>query len=528
MARPDPGTPALADRLRAIVGGDHVLTDDASRTLYSQDIYARGERILAAVRPASTDELAAVVAAVTAAGHAAIPRGGGMSYSGGYLAIEPDSVLIDLRRMNRVLEVNPEDMTVTVEAGCTWQALHESLAGTGLRTPFWGTLSGLHATVGGGLSQNGIFWGSGRYGTAVESVLSLCVVLANGTIVHTGSAARDGGRPFFRHYGPDLTGLFCCDTGALGFKATATLRLMPALTAHRFASFDFAGYEALIGAMSELARRELPMECFAFDPYLQRQRLQRESLLKDVKALGNLIKSSGSVAKAVAEGARVAMAGRGYMKDVQWSLHLVFEERDDHAAERALAEAREVCGGRGGREIENSIPKLLRANPFTPLNNVAGPRGERWAPIHGIVAHSQAAAAMAAVRTAVDAHAESIERHGIGVGYLFATIATNGFVIEPVFFWPDALRELHAATIEPGVYEKLPGFAADPAAREAVATLRAALVAALRAHGGVHMQIGKAYGFADDHGAAARALLEAIKAAVDPQRRVNPGSLDLR
>ncbi|MEO1575185.1 MAG: FAD-binding oxidoreductase, partial [Pseudomonadota bacterium] len=131
---------ALTDALTDIVGTEHVLTDEPTRALYSQDIYSRGRPVDVVVRPNDTASLAAVIAAATHAGRAVIPRGGGMSYTGGYLATESGSVLVDMARMNRVLEINREDMTVTVECGCTWQALHEALKGTGLRTPFWGTL----------------------------------------------------------------------------------------------------------------------------------------------------------------------------------------------------------------------------------------------------------------------------------------------------------------------------------------------------------------------------------------------------
>jgi len=109
---------------------------------------------------------------------------------------------------------------VTCEAGVTWKQLYEALSETGLRTPFWGTLSGIHATVGGGASQNCAFWGSGRYGAGADSIVGLEVVLADGTVLNTGAAAQTNSDPFFRHYGPDLTGLFCGDTGAFGFKTS--------------------------------------------------------------------------------------------------------------------------------------------------------------------------------------------------------------------------------------------------------------------------------------------------------------------
>ena len=102
-------------------------------------------------------------------------------------------------------------MLVTVEAGCTWAQLYDVLRPMGLRTPLWGTLSGLKATIGGGMSQNGLFWGA-AHGTIATSAIRFEVVLADGRVVRTGS-------DFLRPFGPDLTGLFAADSGAFGIKA---------------------------------------------------------------------------------------------------------------------------------------------------------------------------------------------------------------------------------------------------------------------------------------------------------------------
>ena len=98
---------------------------------------------------------------------------------------------------------------------------------TGMRTGYWGPLSGVNATIGGALSQNSAFFGSALHGTVADSVLGVTVVLANGEIVTTGSGARNGAAPFTRHGGPDLTGIFLGDNGAFGVKVAATLRLLP-------------------------------------------------------------------------------------------------------------------------------------------------------------------------------------------------------------------------------------------------------------------------------------------------------------
>ena len=518
----------VIDAITAIVGAASVLTDERNCSFYSQDIYTRALPALAVVRPGSTAELAGVVAAATRHGHAVVTRGGGMSYSSGYVPAEADTILLDMGRLNRVAECNTEDMYVTVEAGCTWKELYNALQGTGCRTPYWGPLSGIRATVGGSLSQNSIFWGSGRYGSAADSALSLEVVLADGTILDTGSNAQGNGTPFFRHYGPDLTGLFCCDTGALGIKTKATLQLVPELTARRYASFDFDDYRAMAGAMSAISRAGLAMECFGFDPFLQRQRLQRESLLKDVKALAGVVKASGSVVAAVKDGLKTAVAGRGFMEDVAYSLHVMVEESGAAPANERLDRTRQVCSDSGGREIENSIPKILRANPFTPLNNVVGPSGERWAPIHALIPHSKAVPVIGGVERIFSEQHDLMGRENIGAGYLFATVSTNCFVVEPVFFWPDAMTEIHRDTIEPGVLKKLPGFKENPEARRAVAQVRDKLLEFFCETGAVHLQVGKAYPYKQGLKPASWELVRQLKNILDPGNRINPGALGLQ
>ena len=517
----------LIKDIAAIVGTESVLTDEQSCSFYSQDIYTKSLTALAVVQPDSTKSVSEVVAVATKNGHAVIARGGGMSYTSGYVPAEAGCIMLDMSKLNRVVECNTEDMYVTVESGCTWKKLHDALTGTGCRTPYWGTLSGIKATIGGSLSQNSIFWGSGRYGSAADSVLSLAVVLADGTIVDTGSNAHKHGTPFFKHYGPDLTGLFCCDTGALGIKTRATLQLLPELSVRQFASFDFDHYRDLVKAMSAIARAGLAMECFGFDPYLQRQRLQRESLLKDVKALAGMVKASSGVVAAIRDSVKTAAAGRSFMDDMAYSLHVMVEEDSTALAADRCAGIRQICSAHQGREIENSIPKLLRANPFTPLNNVVGPKGERWAPVHALIPHSKAVAVIDGVEKIFSEHEALMEREGIGAGFLFATVSTHCFVFEPVFFWPDALTEIHRDTVEPGVLKKLPGFDENPGARQALAQIRDELLKFFCNQGAVHLQVGKAYLYKEGLKPPSWELVRQLKQTLDPDNRINPGALGL-
>jgi len=517
----------LIETLETAVRQGRVVTDEAERAFFTQDVFTRGMPAGVVVAPGSTEELAAVVRAATAAGHAVVTRGGGMSYTSGYVPKEPDSVVIDMGRMNRVIEVNREDMYVKVEAGISWAALHEALADTGLTTPYWGTLSGRHATVGGGMSQNSIFWGSGRHGTAADSVIGLEVVIADGTVVTTGSAAQRRARPFFRHFGPDLTGLFTGDCGAFGIKATVTLRLVPRLAGRAYGSWAFDEHGAMARAMSELSRRGLVSECFGFDPYLQRQRMRRESLAKDAKQFMGLLKASGGIGKAVKEGAKVAAAGRRFMDEVQWSFHALASERDERTAKACLREADAVVAEQGGRPLPDSIPRLLDAHPFGNVNNMLGPEGERWVPVHGLVPHSRAVPVLDEVEALFAARAGEMQALDVHHGYLLATVGTSCFVIEPVFFWPDELFEMHRRYVEADHLARLPERPANEPARALVTELKEALAGLFRDAGAVHLQVAKAYHYHDGLKAEPLDLVRAVKAHLDPNGRMNPGALGL-
>jgi len=500
--------------------GAIVLTDAETLDFYAHDIYERGADLLAVVRPGNKDELAAAVAAATSQNLAVVPRGGGMSYTGGYTSGQPDAVLFDLAAMNRIMEINETDMTVTVEAGCTWADLYQALQPKGLRTPFWGTLSGLKASVGGGMSQNCIFWGSGRHGTAAQSCIAMEVVLADGTILNTGAN-------FTRPYGPDLTGIFLADTGALGIKATITLRLIPEAEAHGYASFSFESHEQTLGALGEIERSGVATECFGFDPSLNAIRMKRDSLTSDARALGKMMKKQGSVWGAIKEGAKVVAAGRDFMDEAKFSLHVLTEARLQVAADDDLKRAREIALAHGATETENTIPKIIRANPFGPLNSMLGPEGQRWAPVHGLLPHSKAIACYDAINALFAEHKEEMDALGIFTGTLVSAVGGSGAIIEPCLYWPDANNPLHRDTVEDAHLAKLPKLADNPAARAFTQRMKQALVDLFLEQGAAHFQIGRTYRYRASLDPAADALLVDLKKSLDPRGLMNPGALGL-
>ncbi|MEM9209365.1 MAG: FAD-binding oxidoreductase, partial [Pseudomonadota bacterium] len=148
-----------------------------------------------------------------------------------------------------------------------------------------------------------------------------------------------------------------------------------------------------------------------------------------------------------------------------------------------------------------------------------------WVPVHTLVPHSKATSTMDGINAIFARHEPLMTAHGIGTGILYATVSTNAFVIEPVFFTPDALTEIHKETVEGDVLARLPGFDANPAAANATATVRQALIDFFAEVGGVHLQIGKAYPYRDGLRPESWRVISQIKQALDPGGRVNPGAL---
>ncbi len=517
----------LQQELAQALGTAHVSADSDLRELMGADIWKKGAPPALVASPASLEQLSQALA--TASRHRAriLPRGGGMSYTSGYTSEEPGALLVDMRRMKGIIDISPGNMTVRIEAGATWQELHEGLKPLGLRTPFWGPLSGISSTIGGGLSQNNAFFGAGIHGSSAESVLALTVVLADGTILRTDHKRSDGQRHAFRAYGPDLTGLFLGDCGALGIKAEATLKLIHAPAHEDWLSFSFDERAPCAIAMAAMAREGIACELFGFDPNLARVRMRRASLVADAAQLARVVTAQKSVLGGLKEGARMALAGRSFLGEGTYSLHAVVEGRSRAQVETGVAKLRAIAREHGAREVENTIPKVIRANPFTPLNNILGPDGERWAPIHGIVPLSEGPGVWEAIDALFATHAARMDAEGISTGYLVTTLAQTGYLIEPVFYWPAERYAIHDATVEPAFLRTLPTHAPNPTATAAVVEIRRQVLEIFARAGAAHFQIGRTYPFAATRDAPALALLQALKRALDPDNLMNPGALGL-
>ncbi len=524
--------PALQSALARAVGAQHVHADADTVALHSHDIWARGSCPVAlVVAPGDTAQLVEVVRLAGRAGQGLVVRGGGMSYTQAFVPAPgqaPAGVLsLDMSRMAAVLDIRPEDMTVTVQPGCTWAALREALEPLGLRTPFWGPMSGLMSTVGGGISQHAAMLGASQHGISADSVVGLTVVLANGELLRTGAGAGDGQSPFFRHYGPDLTGLFCGDCGTLGVKAEITLRLIRRPPHEGHASFEFDSADGLLRAMAEMSRAGLASEMCGFDPDLTRVRMQRASLGSDVKTLGKVMGREGSLVKGLMAAGKMALAGRDFVGAQAYSLHVVLDGRHAAAVQADLAEARRIAAEQQGREIANTIAKVIRAMPFPPLNSVLGPCGERWLPVHGVCALSVGPALFRDIGALFGEMAADFQRLGVRTGTLFSAISTNALLIEPVFYWPGEPLPIHAVAMEPAHRARLPVLSHDAEATALVAQARRRLIEVFQRHRCGHFQIGRTYPYAASRDTASHRLLQALRQSGDPLGLLNPGALGL-
>jgi FAD/FMN-containing dehydrogenase len=522
-------TAQLIEALTRIVGAANIISSQEELAGWSADIYRRGVPAELVVSPASVEEVAAVVGGCTGAGRAVIPLGGGFSYTGGYLAVRPQTVIVNLRRLDRIVEINTEDMYVTVEAGCTWKTLLDALQAKGVRTPYFGPISGFASTVGGALSQGSFFMGSTQYGTTAETTLGLELVLADGSLLRTGSGATPyRPSPWFRSYGPDLTGLFLGDTGALGFKVRATLKLIPAPQVYRYATYAFNDPAAVLRVVGEIARRGLAADCYAWDPYIVDNFAKRDvNVAQGLEYLAGVVKSGSSMFKGLKDAARIAVAGHRFARDAEYLVHATVDETIEAAADAKIEAIGELLTAAGGVATEPSVPRALRGLPFSYPNRILGLKGERWVPTNALVPHSRASEVLAAFRHYMQSNDAIVKRFGFEFGIIFFAVGNNTLCIEPLLYWPDARLPSHERLMQPDYLKTMPPQPENAESREAMRMLRLGLSELFMRMGCVHVQIGKFYRYKESRDPATWALLQFLKSALDPRGLMNPGSLGL-
>ena len=241
---------ALVARLKAHFG------DRCSTALAVREQHGRDESAFTTVPPPavvvfaeSTADVAQVVAWAQADRVPVIPFGVGSSLEGHLLAVQ-GGISIDVGRMNRVLSVNAEDLTVTVQPGVTRKQLNEEIKSTGL---FFPIDPGADASIGGMSATRASGTNAVRYGTMRENVLGLEVVTASGEVVRTGTRAKKSSA------GYDLTRLMVGSEGTLGVITEVTLKLYPLPEAVSAATCSFPSIEAAVRTTIQLIQMGVPI-----------------------------------------------------------------------------------------------------------------------------------------------------------------------------------------------------------------------------------------------------------------------------
>jgi FAD/FMN-containing dehydrogenase len=239
--------PDLLEKLRDRLGERGVLTDPADTAPYCEDwrrLYHG--RTPAVLRPATVQEVAEAVRICAAAGVPIVPQGGNTSMVGGAAPAEDGSqIVLRLSRLNRVRGIDPVDMTMEIEAGVTLKAAQEAASDAGCLLPLSISSEG-SAQIGGVLATNAGGNNTVRYGNARDLVLGLEVVLSDGQV-------WNGLRRLHKdNTGYCLRQLFVGSEGTLGIITAAVLKLYPQPHETAVALCAIGSPEAALGLFNRL------------------------------------------------------------------------------------------------------------------------------------------------------------------------------------------------------------------------------------------------------------------------------------
>ncbi len=242
----------LIDKITNLIGSRNLLLDESSLANNSTDAFGRfrnnpdlykGGKVLAVVKPTSTQQVSDIVTLANTENIAVVPHGGGTGVMGAVTPMQ-DCLSIDLKNINRVQNISYQDRSAKVDAGAILADLEFSLNKQGLmlgHDPYSMPI----ATVGGAISTNGVGYRATRYGSIGDQVLGLEVVLPNGEILNTRAVAKSS-------TGPSLNQLFIGAEGSFGIITQATLRVFRSPELRVFKSFFFDNFEDGFKAMTEM------------------------------------------------------------------------------------------------------------------------------------------------------------------------------------------------------------------------------------------------------------------------------------
>lgn len=340
--------------LANIVGEEDLLTSPEDLICYSYDASqpTSDELPSAIVNADSTEEVAALLRVANRVGFAVVPRGSGTNLSGGTIPLQ-GAVVLNLGRMNQILDIDTDNLTATVEPGVITDQLQAAVRAHGLLYPPDPASSSI-STIGGNVAENAGGLRGLKYGVTGDYVLGLEVVLPTGEVVAT------GGKCFKDVAGYDLTSLFIGSEGTLGVVTKITVRLIPLPQATRSLLALYGRLEDAASSVSGIVAAHLvPATLEILDGTTIKY-------VEDYRGLGLptglgailLIELDGREAQVEEEASQIAeICHRRGADEVKVA------STEDEAV--ALREARKAA-----------LPALARVRPTTILEDVTVPRSQ--------------------------------------------------------------------------------------------------------------------------------------------------------
>jgi alkyldihydroxyacetonephosphate synthase len=463
----------IAGELRERLGPEAVVSEGERLDAYEADTYWKALAARAAgfplgrpdivVRARSDEGVVTVLKLANQHSVPVVPWGGGSGSQGGAVPVE-GGISLDLRGLDRIVEIDEESLTVTAEAGVNGQRLEQELNQRGLMLPHYPASVDL-ATVGGYIAARGSGVLSTRYGKIEDLVLSLRVVTPTGDVIDT--------LPVPRHaVGPELTQLFVGSEGTLGVITRATLQLAPLPPSRRFEAVSFPSVPDGIAALRDAIAR-------GYRPSVVRLYDETATQLTLSPVVGQELDGVCAL---------LCFEGDAAVADVE--------------AEGVLA----LAAQRGARILDGSLGETWwqrRYEFYRPPHQPELPAV--WGTIEAVATYARIYDVYRAVRSAI----EPYEQDGLTLRIHFSHWYPWGTMIYGRFVVPDGgpdALELHDRIWEDGV----------------TAILGAGGV--INDHHGVGLKL--APYMRAQHGPALDTL-RLIKEVLDPNRIMNPGKLDL-
>jgi len=248
----------VAGELARLIGAERISIDPSELDELSWDALSEARihpehrpelhRPSCIVRPQSTEEVRRVVEFANAEMISVVPFGGGSGLMGGALSIRP-CIALDLRRMNRIIDVDTESHAARVEAGVVLEILDTTLNPSGFmlgHDPWTVPV----ATIGGAISTDSVGYRAGIYGSMGEQVLGLEAVLPNGEVLRTPAVSK-------RSVGINLNALLIGGEGCFGVVTEATIRIFPIPETRVFCGFVFSSFEQGFVAIQKLFHKRV-------------------------------------------------------------------------------------------------------------------------------------------------------------------------------------------------------------------------------------------------------------------------------